>query len=435
MRHGNGRNRGITNRPRPLLPAPDWMRQRAYAALRARGIEWPDVPMVVALLDARSLYAVALRLGYTLEPTLDAWVLSEPDVGALAECRLDGLESRHTHLNAMFGLVRMIGPQGDELWLYGDTSVLWVREQPLVGVLARDAGRAIAFIDEIIAAYNAMPERRIRVYGSQLRGLDVRPVLEDEIIWPGDEKRALLDELDAFWRRADWSRRHGFPAHRGVLLAGPPGCGKTMFIRHLVARWSDVSFFFYLPESAGSSDPGFSFRDMVGQVLRRAQPAVIVVEDLDKLFRTGVVTPQFFLNVVDGVLELPLPVLWIATFNDAELDDLQQNILNRPGRFDRLFLVGRPGRKEVAELIVRYTPSDVCGAEDAARIGEAVAGAARGLSAVHVREACWLASIRRIENGADYATALRESIAALKAQAERAEDYRFERERKAIGIR
>src|SRR5205823_13754949 len=119
---------------------------------------------------------------------------------------------------------------------------------------------------------------------------------------------------------------------------------------------------------------------------RSTKPAVVVLEDIDRLTDSGVVTKEFLLNALDGMLSVGGWVLWVATSNDPR--GLEQNILDRPGRFDRVVVFPLPGPDERHQLIRLHSPLaiDESSLEGAARMAE-------GLSGAHLREACHAAAL------------------------------------------
>lgn len=146
-------------------------------------------------------------------------------------------------------------------------------------------------------------------------------------------------------------------------------------------------------------------------------------------------TPAFFLNALDGLLGAGHPVLWIATFKDASLEDLRASLLDRPGRFDRIWVIEPPEAGLIPELVLRYTPAQACPPDRARAAGAAVAAAAAGLSCVHIREACWLAALEAIEHGGDYAEALARAVARVRDQSELTRRGRVGGPARKIGIR
>jgi chaperone BCS1 len=61
-----------------------------------------------------------------------------------------------------------------------------------------------------------------------------RPV--ESVVLDGNIATMVIDDLKNFFKSQDWYQDRGIPYRRGVLLHGPPGCGKTSFITAVVRR-------------------------------------------------------------------------------------------------------------------------------------------------------------------------------------------------------
>jgi len=142
----------------------------------------------------------------------------------------------------------------------------------------------------------------------------------------------------------------GLPWHRGYLLHGPPGTGKTSIARALATRFGlDV---YYLPLSDLQADT--SLLQLVAGVPARA---MLLLEDADVLHaattrddeRAGV-TLSGLLNSLDGVAT-PHGLITVMTTNDrSKLDPA----LLRPGRVDREEHVGYVDDHQLAALIAQF---------------------------------------------------------------------------------
>jgi transitional endoplasmic reticulum ATPase len=158
----------------------------------------------------------------------------------------------------------------------------------------------------------------------------------------------------------------GINPPKGILLFGPPGCGKTMLAK-AVATESEANFIAIKGPEVFSKWVGESEK-AIREVFRKgrmASPAVIFFDEFDSLVpRRGTgradsgvserVISQL-LTEMDGAVSLE-DVMILAATNRPDI--LDPSIL-RPGRFDRLIYVPQPNgdaRKKILEIYVKNMP-------------------------------------------------------------------------------
>ncbi|OQR68426.1 paraplegin-like [Tropilaelaps mercedesae] len=158
-------------------------------------------------------------------------------------------------------------------------------------------------------------------------------------------------------------KRLGAKVPKGVLLLGPPGCGKTMLAK-AVASEAKVPFL----AMAGSE-----FIEMVGglgaarvrdlfQEARKRSPCIIYIDEIDAIGRNrpsdfagvsnseGEQTLNQLLVEMDGMATKE-GVLMLASTNRADVLD---KALLRPGRFDRHILIDLPNLAERIEIYEKH---------------------------------------------------------------------------------
>lgn len=144
----------------------------------------------------------------------------------------------------------------------------------------------------------------------------------------------LLNEFVTFWTRAPEMHKRGLTVKRGLMLYGPPGSGKTSAVQlmchHMINEMRGVVVFVdYPPVTAGSLQ--------LMRSLEPDRPVILLYEDIDAMVnRHG---EAELLALLDGELQVG-NVINVATTNYPEL--LDPRFTDRPGRFDRITLVGMP---------------------------------------------------------------------------------------------
>lgn len=164
-----------------------------------------------------------------------------------------------------------------------------------------------------------------------------------------------LERLKAWFteRRQAFSpegRRFGLRLPCGAVLAGVPGCGKSLSAKALAADWQVPLL---------RLDLGRVYRSLLGQSeanLRRAlhtaeqvSPCVLWIDELEKAFsglgqvHDSGVTQRLFGTFLTWMEERQAPVFVVATAND--IGRLPPEF-TRKGRFDEVFFVDLPGAEE-----------------------------------------------------------------------------------------
>lgn len=175
-------------------------------------------------------------------------------------------------------------------------------------------------------------------------------------------KQELIEAVDWPIKNPDVFTRLGIKPPKGILLYGPPGCGKTM-LACAVATESEANFITIKGPEVFSKWVGESEK-AIREVFRKARmaaPTVVFFDEFDSLVprrglgysNSGVnerVISQL-LTEMDGVIALEDVVIVAAT----NRPDLIDRAVLRPGRFDRLIYVPEPGEKARVEIFKLYT--------------------------------------------------------------------------------
>ncbi len=170
-------------------------------------------------------------------------------------------------------------------------------------------------------------------------------------------KNELIQSVEWPLKKPEVFKRMGIKPPRGILLYGPPGCGKTLLAR-AVATESEANFISVKGPEIFSKWVGESEK-AIREVFRKARtaaPAIIFFDELDSIIpRRGAgysdsgaserVISQL-LTEMDGIEALQNVVVIAATNRPDILDPA----VMRPGRFDRLIDVPAPDSKALLQI-------------------------------------------------------------------------------------
>jgi len=176
-----------------------------------------------------------------------------------------------------------------------------------------------------------------------------------------DEATEELKEIVEFLKDPQKFSYLGGKLPKGVLLVGPPGCGKTLLAK-AVAGEAKVPFFSISGSEFVEMFVGVGaarVRDLFARAIEKA-PCIIFVDELDALGKARGINPvgghdereqtlNQLLVEMDG-FDTNKGVILMAATNRPEILD---PALLRPGRFDRHILVDRPditGRQAILEV-------------------------------------------------------------------------------------
>ncbi len=181
-----------------------------------------------------------------------------------------------------------------------------------------------------------------------------------------DVKQELIEVVEWPLKKPESFKRIGITPPKGVLIFGPPGCGKTLLAR-AVATESEANFISVKGPEVLSKWVGESEK-AIREVFRKARtaaPAIIFFDEIDAIApirgRSGGdshVTERVIsqlLTEMDG-LESMKDIVVIAATNRPDLID---RALIRTGRFDRFVYVGAPdseSRNEIFDIYMETMP-------------------------------------------------------------------------------
>jgi proteasome-associated ATPase len=192
----------------------------------------------------------------------------------------------------------------------------------------------------------------------------------------------IVDAVELPFLHADLFNEHDLPAPKGILLYGPPGCGKTLIAKAVAASLAKK-----VAEVSGDDQARSFFLNIKGPellnkyvgeterqirlIFQRARekseegmPVIIFFDEMESLFRTrgsgissdieSTIVPQL-LAEIDGVETLKNTIVIGA----SNREDLIDPAILRPGRLDVKIKIERPTEVSARSIFRRYLTTEL----------------------------------------------------------------------------
>jgi proteasome-associated ATPase len=284
--------------------------------------------------------------------------------------------------------------QGQYVWLHPKTFAIIAgsqhHEQGIVGKVVEVMGGKIVislgdgFEKKVVELDPAVADDikigyEVSLLPPTLEILEVRPSSEIRDLFLGEKPNLryaqiggldevlerIRDVVELPYKEPELFKKIRLKAPRGVLLYGPPGCGKTL-IGKAVATENDFTFFNVKVADILSKWVGES-ENMIKAIFRKARenaPSIIFFDEFDALGTTrgqqdtaGVhknIIAQI-LSEMDGIVALND----VYVFGATNRPDMIDPALLRPGRFDEVIELPRPNRQGARAILDIYLAPDL----------------------------------------------------------------------------
>ncbi|MGH2580065.1 MAG: proteasome ATPase [Actinomycetota bacterium] len=188
---------------------------------------------------------------------------------------------------------------------------------------------------------------------------------------------AIRDAVELPFLYSELFKEHQLEPPKGVLLYGPPGCGKTLIAKAVAKSLADK-----VRERTGRPDAHSYFLNIKGpellnkyvgeterqirQIFQRAKerseeglPVIVFFDEMDSIFRTrgsgissdveSTIVPQL-LSELDGVETLKN----VIVIGASNREDLIDPAILRPGRLDVKIKIERPSAAQASDIMSKY---------------------------------------------------------------------------------
>ena len=260
---------------------------------------------------------------------------------------------------------------------HGDEEMVAVLSHALRGETLR-AGDPLLFDPRSGHVLERLPKEQVE----ELILEEIPDVSYEDIGGLSEQIEDIKDAVELPFLYAELFREHDLSPPKGVLLYGPPGCGKT-----LIAKAVAKSLAEQVAKKSGRSDAHSYFLNIKGPellnkyvgeterhirlIFQRAKeksaegfPVIVFFDEMDSIFRirgSGIssdventIVPQL-LSEIDGVETLKN----VIVIGASNREDLIDPAILRPGRLDVKIKIERPDAAAAADIMSKYLTTDI----------------------------------------------------------------------------
>jgi len=240
------------------------------------------------------------------------------------------------------------------------------------------AGDSLLFEPRSGYVYERIPKTEVE----ELILEEVPDVRYEDIGGLRNQIEQIRDAIELPYLHADLFREHRLKAPKGVLLYGPPGCGKTLIAKAVAnslakqvaardAKTEGKSYFLNIKGPELLNKYVGETERHIRLVFQRARekasegtPVIVFFDEMDSLFRTrgsgvssdveNTIVPQL-LSEIDGVEGLEN----VIVIGASNREDMIDPAILRPGRLDVKIKIERPDAEAARDIFSKYLTPDL----------------------------------------------------------------------------
>ncbi|WP_330341025.1 proteasome ATPase [Streptomyces sp. NBC_00557] len=244
--------------------------------------------------------------------------------------------------------------------------------EPLLGTTIR-AGDALLLEPRSGYVYEVVPKSEVE----ELVLEEVPDIGYDQIGGLGNQIEAIRDAVELPYLYPDLFKEHELRPPKGVLLYGPPGCGKTLIakavanslakkVAEVTGQAAGKSFFLNIKGPELLNKYVGETERQIRLVFQRARekasegtPVIVFFDEMESLFRTrgsgvssdveNTIVPQL-LAEIDGVEGLQN----VVVIGASNREDMIDPAILRPGRLDVKIKIERPDAEAAKDIFGKY---------------------------------------------------------------------------------
>jgi proteasome-associated ATPase len=265
-----------------------------------------------------------------------------------------------------------LGPDRAVVVTRGDEEHVAYLAGSLLGVVVR-AGDPVLYDARSGVATELLPREEVE----ELVLEEIPDITYEDIGGLEGQIEAIRDAVELPFLYAELFQEHQLEAPKGVLLYGPPGCGKTLIAKAVAKSLADK-----VRERTGREDARSYFLNVKGpellnkyvgeterqirEIFQRAKerseeglPVIVFFDEMDSIFRTrgtgissdveSTIVPQL-LSELDGVETLKN----VIVIGASNREDLIDPAILRPGRLDVKIKIERPTAEQAKDVMSKY---------------------------------------------------------------------------------